>query len=137
MKKKKILFFAGVCLGGKLSPFSDISKNSTLEKRTLHKFHYEKNGLFAKFILRKTDSSPNSICEKRTLHKIQCRSYLLFSEGATPTLLFLEVKNVPCLFLEVQSKPFPFLEVQSKPGPFSTISNARKPDFCRKSRNAI
>ena len=30
-------YYTGVCLGGKLSPFSDISQNSTLEKRTLHK----------------------------------------------------------------------------------------------------
>ena len=28
---------AWVCLGGKLSPFSEISQNSTLEKQTLHK----------------------------------------------------------------------------------------------------
>ena len=50
----------GVCLGGKLSPFSDISQNSKLEKQTLHKIHYKKNGLFTKFSIR-----------KRTLHKIQ------------------------------------------------------------------
>ena len=41
--------YAGVCLGGKLSPFSDISQNSTLEKQTLHKIQYEKNRLFTKF----------------------------------------------------------------------------------------
>ena len=51
---------SGVCLGGKLSPFSDISQNLTLEERTLHKIRHEKNRLFAKFNIRKTDSSQNS-----------------------------------------------------------------------------
>ena len=37
--------FSGVCLARKLSPFSDISQNSTLEKQTLHKTQYEKNTL--------------------------------------------------------------------------------------------
>ena len=32
---------AGVLLGGKLSPFSDTSQNSTLEKQTLHKIQHE------------------------------------------------------------------------------------------------
>ena len=61
----------GVCLGGKLSLFSDISQNSILEKQTLHKIQYEKNGLFIKFNMRNMDSSQNSAWEKRTLHKIQ------------------------------------------------------------------
>ena len=39
----------GVCLGRKLSQFLDISQNSTLEKLTLHKIQYEKNGLATKF----------------------------------------------------------------------------------------
>ena len=34
---------------GKLSPFLDISQNSTLEKQTLHKIQYEENRLFTKF----------------------------------------------------------------------------------------
>ena len=52
---------AGVCLGRKLSPFSDISQNSMLEKQTLHKIQYKENELFTKFNIRKTDFSQNSI----------------------------------------------------------------------------
>ena len=37
-----------VCLGTKLSPFSDISQNSVLEKRTL-KFNVRKTTLHKKF----------------------------------------------------------------------------------------
>ena len=40
-----------VCLGTKLSPFSDISQNSVLEKQTLHKIQCEKNKLFTKLII--------------------------------------------------------------------------------------
>ena len=47
--KKGILQLRGVCLEGKLSPFSGISQNSILKKRTLHKIQYQKNGLFTKF----------------------------------------------------------------------------------------
>ena len=51
----------GICLGGKLSPFSDISQNSALEKQTFHKIQYEKNALFIKFNMRKMHSSQNSV----------------------------------------------------------------------------
>ena len=50
---------------------------------------------------------------------------------------FLEFRNVPCTFLEVKTKPFPLLQVKSKPCSLIIISRARKPDFCRKSRNAL
>ena len=50
---------AGVCLGGKSSPFSAISQNSMLEKWTLHKIQCKKNGLFTKFNTKKKDSSQN------------------------------------------------------------------------------
>ena len=41
----RTLELAGVCLREKLRPFSDISQNSTLEKRTLHRVQHAKNGL--------------------------------------------------------------------------------------------
>ena len=44
-----VLKSTGVCLGGKLSPFSDISQNSLLEKQTLHKIQCQKKELFTKF----------------------------------------------------------------------------------------
>ena len=105
-------------------------------------------GHFTKSNIRKTASSQNTIWGKRTLHKIQYEENGVFTKfngihdyvfRRAPHLppIFLEVKNAPCLFLEVKNKPFPFLEVKSKPSPFSTISRARKPDFCRKSRNVI
>ena len=42
-----------VCLGRKLSQFSDISQNSILEKQSFHKIQYENKGLFTKFNSRK------------------------------------------------------------------------------------
>ena len=39
----------GVCLGGTLNPFLDISENLILEKRTRHEILYQKNRLFTKF----------------------------------------------------------------------------------------
>ena len=36
-KLKQIQTYSGVCVGEKSSPFSDITQNSTLEKRTPHK----------------------------------------------------------------------------------------------------
>ena len=57
-----------------MSPFSDISQNSILEKQILHKIQYQKNRLFAKFITRKTDSSQNFVSEKQILHKIKKES---------------------------------------------------------------
>ena len=72
---------AGVCLGRKLSPFSDISQNSTLEKQTLHKIQYEKNRLFTKF---------NSV-----------HVYVFWRAPHLP-LIFLEVKNKLFPFLEVK-----------------------------------
>ena len=55
--EKYFLFFAtGVCLGGKFRPFSDISQNSMLEKRSPIKFN-----------LRKTVSSQNSTRKKKTV----------------------------------------------------------------------
>ena len=69
----------GVCLGGKLSLFSDISQKSK-RRKLLTKFKM-------KFNKRKTDSlqntiienhSPqNSIREKQTLHKIQREKWTL------------------------------------------------------------
>ena len=108
MDSRKRKLKTGVCLGGKLSPFSDISQNSTLEKR-----------LFTKFNVRKTNSSQNSIWRKRTLHKIQYEKNGLFTKfnsvhiyvfRRAPHLppIFLEIKNVHCHFLEVKNKPFPF-----------------------------
>ena len=100
----------------KIKSVSDISQNSILEKRTLHKIQYQKNGLFTIF---------NSV----HVHVFRRASHL--------PPIFLEIKNVPCSCLEVKNKLFPFLEVKSKLCPFSTISRARKSDSCQKSRNAI
>ena len=58
----------GVYLGEKLSSFSDISQDSLLEKETLHKIQCEKNGLFAKFNVRKTDFSQNSLYRHENFH---------------------------------------------------------------------
>ena len=62
-----------IYLGGKLSPFLDTSKNSILEKQTLHKIHRQKNSLFTNFMTKKQnphkiydqkmDSSQNSVSE--------------------------------------------------------------------------
>ena len=70
----------GVYLGEKLSSFSDISQNSILEKQTLHKIQYRKNGLFTKFITRKMDSSQNSLPENRTFCKIHYQKNGLFTK---------------------------------------------------------
>ena len=59
---------SGVCLGGKLSPFSVISQNLIIEKRTLHKIHYQRNGFFKKFIVRETDSLENSMYRRENFH---------------------------------------------------------------------
>ena len=108
----------GVCLGGKLNPFSDISQNSVWEKRTLHKIQYEENGLFTKF---------NSV-----------HVYVFWRAPHLPQHpIFLELKNAPCPFLEVKNKPCPFLEVKSKPCPFCAINKVRKPDSGRKLWYAI
>ena len=67
----KYPFLSGVCLEGWLSPFW-----------TYHKVQYEKNELFTKFNVRKTDSSQKlnirkmdflqkSMSVKRTFHKFQ------------------------------------------------------------------
>ena len=56
----KYPFLSGVCLEGWLSPFW-----------TYHKVQYEKNELFTKFNVRKTDSSQNSMQEKQSLYKNQ------------------------------------------------------------------
>ena len=69
-----------VCVGGKWSPFSCISQNSILEKCTLHKIQSEKNELFIKLNVRKTDFSQNSMPEKLTFHKanyISMKNFLL------------------------------------------------------------
>ena len=76
----KIIQIAGICLEGKLNPFSDISQNSTLEKRTLHKIQYEENRLFTKF------NSVHVYVFRRALHLAP---------------IFSEVKYKPFTFLEV------------------------------------
>ena len=89
-----------------MSPFSDISQNSTLEKQILHKIQYEENGLFTKFNIKKMDSLQNLIAFMFTFFR-GCYTYSPF---------FQELKVSPSLFLEVKSKPCSF----------STISRAIK-----------
>ena len=79
MNKNISFVLSDVCLEGKLKLFSDISQNSMLEKWTLHKIQYQKNGLFTKFSTRKTDSSQNLIPEKQTFHKIQYTGMKVFT----------------------------------------------------------
>ena len=96
---------AGVCLEGKLSSFSDISQNSILEKRTLHKIYYQKNEHFTKFISRKIDTSQNSLAEKQTLHKIRNMDTLQnsFAEKRTLNKIYYIGMKVSSIFWEFHS----------------------------------
>ena len=76
---EKYINVSGICLE-KLSPFSDISQNSTL-----------KNGLFTKFNMRKTDSSQSLIAFMFT-----------FSEGAAPTPHFFRSQKCALPFFRSQ-----------------------------------
>ena len=95
------ILLAEVCLRGKFNPFSNISQNSILEKRTFLKIQYEENRLFSKFNKKKMDSSQNLILFM----------FYVFRRMLRLVRRFLEVTNAPC--------------------PFSTISRVKKPDSAK------
>ena len=97
---------------GKLSTFSDISQNSTLEKWIDHEFQFEKNW---------------------TLHKIQCEKNTLFTKFNSVNVFVFRKTACPALFFfsEVTDVPCPFLEIKNKcPALFPIINKERKPDSC-------
>ena len=133
--------FSGVCLGGKLGPFSGISQNSTLEKRTIFKIQYEKNRFFTKINMRKIDSLQNSIWGKWVIIEIQYEKNRFFTKfnsihvfWRVPHLpiFILEVKNAPCLFLEVKNKPFSFFRSEKKALSFFHHQQGEKAGFLPK-----
>ena len=93
----------GVWPEWKLSQFSTISRNSTLE-----------NGHFTKFNMRK-DSLQNSVSEKQTLHKIQCQKNGLFTSDRL-NIQFRRVlaKNKDFGKISVSAKKWPNFRPKSK-----------------------
>ena len=79
-----------VCLGRKLSPFLDISRDSTVKKQTLQKIQYEKNVLFRKFNVRKVDFSQNSLYS----HKIFLCKHIEKSYSLEKLCIHMEITGM-------------------------------------------